>query len=41
MQPNYTVTDKMLNRMVEISELTTLLVVEKRDLHLRKENRIR
>lgn len=41
MQPNFTVTDKMLNRMVEISELTALLVLEKRDLHLRKENRIR
>lgn len=41
MQPIYTVTDKMLNRMVEISELTALLVLEKRDLHLRKENRIR
>lgn len=41
MQPSYIITNKMLNRMVEISELTALLVLEKRDLHLRKENRIR
>lgn len=41
MRPRYALTDKMLNRMVEISELTALLVLEKRDLHLRKENRIR
>ena len=41
MRPRYALTDKMLNRMVEISGLTALLVLEKQDLHLRKENRIR
>ncbi|MGT2785170.1 Fic family protein [Streptococcus merionis] len=41
MQPQYILTDKMLNRVVGISELTALLVLEKRALHLRKENRIR
>ena len=41
MQPNYTLTEKMISRVAEISSLTTRLVLEKRDLHLRKENRIR
>lgn len=40
MKPNYSLTEKMLHRVVEISELTTRLVLQKRDLHLRKENRI-
>ena len=41
MQPNYTLTEKMISRVAEISSLTTRLVLEKRDLLLRKENRIR
>lgn len=41
MQPNYQITEKILNLVQEISELTTKLSIEKRVLHLRKENRIR
>ena len=41
MQSNYQITEKMLNLVQRISELTTELSIEKRELHLRKENRIR
>ncbi len=41
MQPNYTLTEKMISRVAGISLLTTRSVLERRDLHLRKENRIR
>lgn len=40
-QPNYQITDKILNCVQEIAALTTVLSIEKRELHLRKENRIR
>lgn len=41
MQPNYQITERMLNLVQKISELTTQLSFEKRELHLRKENRVR
>ena len=41
MQPNYRITEKILNLVQKISELTTQLSIEKRKLYLRKENRIR
>ena len=41
MQPNYQITEKILNLVQNISELATQLSIEKRELHLRKENRIR
>lgn len=41
MQPNYRITEKMLNLVGKISQATTQLAIEKRVLHLRKENRIR
>ena len=41
MQPTYQITEKMLNLVGRISELATEISIEKRDLHLRKENRLR
>lgn len=41
MRPNYRITTQMLNLVQRISVLTTELSFEKRELHLRKENRIR
>ncbi|WP_187378552.1 MULTISPECIES: Fic family protein [Oceanobacillus] len=42
MKPPFDITDHMLNRIVEISELTGELKFEyERNLHLRKDNRIR
>lgn len=41
MTPNFTITNVMLNLIVEISAIAGQLSLEKRDLHLRKENRIR
>lgn len=41
MKPNYQITEKILSLVQQISERTTLLSIEKRELHLRKENRIR
>lgn len=41
MQPHYHITEKMLNLVQSISELATQLSFEKRELRLRKENRIR
>ena len=41
MMPNFTITNVMLNLIVEISAIAGQLSLEKRDLHLRKENRIR
>lgn len=41
MKPNYQITEKILSLVQQISEQTTLLSIEKRELHLRKENRIR
>ena len=41
MTPNFTITNVMLNLIVEISAIAGHLSLEKRDLHLRKENRIR
>lgn len=41
MRPNYRITTQMLNLVQGISVLTTELSFEKRELHLRKENRIR
>lgn len=41
MQPNYQITERMLNLVQKISELTAQLSFEKRELHLRKENRVR
>lgn len=41
MQPSYRITEKMLNQVQRISELTTQLALERRELHLRKENRVR
>lgn len=41
MQPHYTITDRMLNLVQEISALTMELSIKKRELHLRKENRVR
>lgn len=41
MQSNYQITEKMLNLVQRISELTIELSIEKRELHLRKGNRIR
>lgn len=41
MQPNYQITEKMLNLVEKISQATTRLAIEKRVLHLREENRIR
>lgn len=40
-QPNYQITDKIVNCVQEISALAAVLSIEKRELHLRKENRIR
>lgn len=37
----YTITERILNLVQEISEYVTRLSLEKRELHLRKENRIR
>ena len=41
MKPNYQITEKMLKLVQQISERTAILSIEKRELHLRKENRIR
>ncbi len=41
MTPNFTITNVMLNLIIEISAIAGQLSLEKRDLHLRKENRIR
>lgn len=42
MRPPFSITDKMLNLTVEITQAVTLLELQhQRDLHLRKENRIR
>ncbi|AND80196.1 Fic family protein [Streptococcus pantholopis] len=41
MQPSYRITEKMLNQVQRISELTTQLAIERRELHLHKESRIR
>lgn len=41
MTPNFTLTNTMLNQIVEISTIAGQLSLEKRDLHLRKEHRIR
>lgn len=41
MQPIYQITEKILNLVQAISELTTTLSLEQRQLHLRKENRLR
>ena len=41
MIPHYRITEKILNLVQEISEKSTQLSFEKRELHLRKENRIR
>lgn len=41
MRPNYRITTQMLNLVQRISVITTELSFEKRELHLRKENRIR
>ena len=41
MTPHYRITEKILNLVQEISEKSTQLSFEKRELHLRKENRIR
>ncbi len=41
MTPNFTITNVMLNLIVEISAIAGQLSLEKGDLHLRKENRIR
>lgn len=42
MKPTFAVTNKMLNLIVEITQITTRLEIEQeRNLHLRKENRIR
>ena len=38
---NYTITEEILNLVQKISELATQLSFETRELHLRKENRIR
>ena len=41
MTPNYKITEEILNLVQKISELATQLSFETRELHLRKENRIR
>ena len=42
MRPPFSITDKMLKLTVEITQAVTLLELQhQRDLHLRKENRIR
>lgn len=41
MNPKFTITNVMLNHSIEISAIAGQLSLEKRDLHLRKENRIR
>lgn len=41
MQPQYTITDRMLILIQEISILTADFSLDQRELHLRKENRIR
>ncbi|MGT2637596.1 Fic family protein [Streptococcus ratti] len=41
MRPSYQITEKILNQVQKISELSTQLSIEKCELRLRKENRIR
>jgi len=41
MTPNYRIKEEILNLVQEISEKSTQLSFGKRELHLRKENRIR